>query len=481
MSIEKRGANTWRIGIQIKGANGLEWVRRTLRYPASMSEAKQRKQAELEEARLKLDADEGRVQPSKGRMTVKQLAEYWMENHVLPECKPTTISGYRSFLSSRIIPDLGDLPLQKLTPARITEWLTAVRTSPRRTTRKSDDQLAHKRSPADMGEMCADEELNKPLSPRTVQHFHSTLNDMLAYAVRLGFIPENPMLKVDRPKAPKARVGYLQEDDTLRLISCLPQEENPVYRISLLLALTCSLRLCEVDALRLQDVDFINGTIDISRALTYTPASGTVIGTPKSDAGCRLIAVPDQLLQMLREEAEWQRQAEQLLGPAWKGTGNIVHGPDGAPLAHDTVSKWFRRFAKRNGFQNITFHDLRHSHATYLLANGIDIQAVSTRLGHSDASTTLRIYSHAMRRRDYDAANVMTGMLSGMPQLQPSSITISGDDASVAEILAALPQEVHVQRTGAPSAHATAPASAPAGSPSATSASALDDDDDPQP
>ena len=91
--------------------------------------------------------------------------------------------------------------------------------------------------------------------------------------------------------------------------------------------------------------------------------------------------------------------------------GGIVHAWNGAQLHHDTPSKWFRRFADAHGFEGVRFHDLRHTHATILLANNIDAVAVATRMGHADASVTLRIYAHALRRRDEDAAQAAQDLL----------------------------------------------------------------------
>lgn len=89
----------------------------------------------------------------------------------------------------------------------------------------------------------------------------------------------------------------------------------------------------------------------------------------------------------------------------------IAYPWNGAQLHHDTPSKWFRRFADAHGFEGVRFHDLRHTHATILLANNIDAVAVATRMGHADASVTLRIYAHALRRRDEDAAQAAQGLL----------------------------------------------------------------------
>ena len=189
-------------------------------------------------------------------------------------------------------------------------------------------------------------------------------------------------------------------------------------RAALLLALLCGLRLGEVGALRLSDVDWEQGTIDISRALKYTPQTGNIEGPTKSAAGERLIALPASMMAVLHAAREYQRDAQAWAGDVWVGEGWIVHAWNGAQLHHDTPSKWFRRFADAHGFEGVRFHDLRHTHATILLANNIDAVAVATRLGHSDATVTLQTYAHALRRRDQDAARALQAVLdrAGNPE-----------------------------------------------------------------
>lgn len=194
------------------------------------------------------------------------------------------------------------------------------------------------------------------------------------------------------------------EERALELLRCLKDEPNMCYRCTVLLALLCGLRLGEVGELKLSDVDWEKGTIDISRALKYTSISGSFVDVPKTYAGERIITLPAGMMTVLHETREYQKECQQLAPHLWQGEGWIVHGWDGRQLHHDTPSKWFRRFADAHGFQGITFHNLRHTHATLLLANNIDVVAVAHRMGHSDPSVTLRTYAHALARRDQDAA-----------------------------------------------------------------------------
>ena len=411
-TIEKRGKNAWRVGTQVPTETGWEWIRETVHFPATMTEAKQRKEAEKALAHLIADIDEGKRKPTSHKTyTVATFAEYWMQQHVEPNLSAVTCKTYRHFLDARIIPMLGDVPLKKLTPTKLTEWINEVRSSPRRSTSLPPDQRKRPTTPSEDSRHTKAKTADDPLSPRTVRHYYDTMEAMLDKAVQWDILPSNPMEKVDRPIVKKVHVHYLTEERAVELLRCLKDEPNMCYRTAVLLALLCGLRLGEVGALRLSDIDWEHGTIDISRALKYTPATGNFEGSPKSDAGERLIALPDGMMEVLRSAKQYQEETAKAIGDNWVGEGWIVHAWNGAQLHHDTPSKWFRKFADAHGFEGVRFHDLRHTHATMLLANNIDAVAVATRLGHADASTTLRVYAHALRRRDEDAAKAAQTIL----------------------------------------------------------------------
>ena len=183
-TIEKRGKNSWRIGTQVQTENGWEWVRDTIHLPGTMSEAKQRKEAEKALARLIVDVEEGRAKPTSAKSyTVAAFAEYWMEQHVKPNLAANTYKNYRHFLDARILPMLGNVPLKKLTPTMLTEWVNQVRESPRRTAALPDEKLAHPRRPSEEARRAKAKPKDAPLSPRTVRHYYDTMDAMLDKAV----------------------------------------------------------------------------------------------------------------------------------------------------------------------------------------------------------------------------------------------------------------------------------------------------------
>ena len=407
-TIEKRGKGSWRIGFQVETPRGWEWVRETIHVDPQLSESRQRKEAEKALARLQTEVEAGTKGPTRTHYTVRAWSEVWMEKEVKPNCSPVTYADYRWLLDSRILPLLGDVPLNKLTPVMLTDWLAQIRTSPRKPHRLPDDQLVHKRPPS---RQLPPQKEDKPLAVKTLQHYHSCMDTMLSAAVRLEVLKNNPMEKVMRPAGRKKRARFLSEERALELLRCLKDEPNMCYRCAVLLALCCGLRLGEVGELKLSDVNWENGTIDISRALKYTGVSGSFVDVPKTDAGARIISLPAGMMTLLHETREYQEECRKLVPHLWQGQGWIVHGWDGRQLHHDTPSKWFRRFADAHGFQGVTFHNLRHTHATLLLANNIDVVAVAYRMGHSDPSVTLRTYAHALTRRDQDAAQTFDRLL----------------------------------------------------------------------
>lgn len=410
-TIEKRGKGSWRIGIQVETPSGWKWVRETIHIDPQLSDSKQRKEAEKALARLQTEVDAGEKGPPGHHYTVRTWSEKWMETEIKPNCSPVTYAGYRYLLDSRILPLLGDVGLSRLTPVILTEWLAQVRQSTRKCTRLPDDQLTHKRPPS---RPLREENKNKPLSVKTLQNYYSCMDSMLSAAVRLDVLASNPMEKVTRPAGRKKKARYLSEERALELLRCLKDEPNMCYRCAVLLALLCGLRLGEVGELKLSDVDWKNGTIDISRALKYTSDSGSFVDAPKTDAGERIITLPAGMMTVLHETREYQEECRRLVPHLWQGQGWIVHGWDGRQLHHDTPSKWFHRFAEAHGFQGVTFHNLRHTHATILLANNIDVVAVAHRMGHSDPTVTLRTYAHALKRRDQDAAQALDQLLVGV-------------------------------------------------------------------
>ena len=413
-TVEHRGKNSWRIGAQVKIAGSWQWVRIPLRMDPELPEDAQRRAAERElrklEARL---AGEPVDVP-----TLRDWSETWLKKHLSQDASPVTVANYRYLLSSRILPQLGDLPLTDLTPARLTDWLYNLRKEPRKSTRLPDDKLKRPRRKRE--QLITDAQAAKPLSAKTAQNYLGCVKTMLAAAVRVGLLEYNPADRVQGPKKRKKKKATLPEPEVIALLQLIITEAEAPLKLAVLLAMLCSLRLGEVGALKYSNIDWDSGTITVDRSLKYTPADGAFISETKTEAGDRVITLPPSMIRILHD-AMWDDVMEaQDLPEKWKGAFWIVHSRHGARVNKDTPSKWFRAFADAHGYQGLTFHGLRHVHASMLLQHHVDLQSVSVRMGHSDPSVTLRAYADAMPARDQEAAATMDRLLLATGSVVPA-------------------------------------------------------------
>ncbi len=189
-------------------------------------------------------------------------------------------------------------------------------------------------------------------------------------------------------------------------------DDDPlVYQFAILLTLSTGLRLGELIALTEDDFNREEHYITISKALSETKGKKEYSLTKTKKT--RVEYYPEELEQLLDEHLEIEALKKQQLGVE---NNLIFTGIKGDFIAKKTISDWFRRFLIRNKLKRITFHGLRHTSATMLLASGIPLKNVAERLGHSRASTTANIYAHAIPRIDKDAANVFSNILSGGTQ-----------------------------------------------------------------
>lgn len=249
----------------------------------------------------------------------------------------------------------------------------------------------------------------KKRSKGTIRAYQAIISMILSWAVELELIPFNvAMRKRQRRNIGRKKEAYsLDDEETRRLLTVLKLE--PVrFRTAITVLIYTGMRRGELLGLKWSDIDFENGIININKTISYAPDLGVHVNLTKNSSSERYIKVSPQVIAALKELRLDQAQKRLMLGSAWLDTGFIFTGDTGAVMHPDTISNEFKKFKDKNGFSpELHLHSLRHTAASLMIAAGVDLVSVAHRLGHSDASTTSKIYAHAIQKADARASEVL--------------------------------------------------------------------------
>lgn len=257
------------------------------------------------------------------------------------------------------------------------------------------------------------------------------LKQVLRQAVNDDIILRNPCERVEAPKRQKSKVGSaLDKKGVARLTQALRDEEARSYPLAKLpqqqhttdmahattvrLALTAGLRRGEILGLSWGDMDFSADELHVRHTLCKTTGN---LKDPKTDSGNRTVSLDAQMVEDLKRWKATQARYLISLGIAQNAETPLITNEAGNRMDGDNLTRWWRAFRDKYGFAGLRFHDLRHTHATMLVSSGLNIKAVSSRLGHASVGITLDLYSHAQREDDVKAAAII-GQIMAEPAPQ---------------------------------------------------------------
>lgn len=236
------------------------------------------------------------------------------------------------------------------------------------------------------------------LSPRTVRHHHRIIHDALQHAVRWGLILRNVAQAVDPPRFSNKEMMTLDQSSVQRFLEvACGSEYFPLFH----LLLFTGMRRSKALGLRWRNVDVDLLTLSVIQVMHQLRGGEMIFREPKSARSRRLIDLPSASGIVLRE---WRSQQEAKMGRSATPEDLVFTTPTGAPVPPDSLTHAFIKLAKQNGFNGLRLHDLRHSHATLMLQQGIHPKIVQERLGHSSIQVTLDIYSHVAPGKQKAAA-----------------------------------------------------------------------------
>lgn len=248
---------------------------------------------------------------------------------------------------------------------------------------------------------------DKPLSPGTIRDYHGVIYTVLAQAEREMIIPYNPAEKATLPPKCKVRESEsLQPEQVQAMLEALEGEPLDV-RTMLTLFIVTGCRRGEIMGLRWEKIDFSTGQVKIDRSLHYLSDRGVFEGDTKT-SNTRYIVLPKEAVSLLRKYKAWQIERRLKMGDQWQDTGYVFTRANGTAMNPDTANLIMNRFCEKYGFPHVHPHTFRHTAASILLSNGIDVLTVSKMLGHADTSTTLDTYGHAIDEAKRRAAECIS-------------------------------------------------------------------------
>ncbi|MBQ9020935.1 MAG: site-specific integrase [Alistipes sp.] len=271
---------------------------------------------------------------------------------------------------------------------------------------------------------------DRGISGSTLRRFYITLNQILKQAEMHELIRRNPCSRVKAPRPNNNTRDSLTASEGARLLRCIAQAEEQAYieeaekeerqtergnlfartylrglapiacTMAARIGLATGARRGEVLALCWGAIDLEEGTLAILQSVTERGE----VKQPKTSAGRRIVSIDAATVSALKRWKQYQARELRKLGIKQNGSTPAISDSKGTFLIPSNFSRWWRSFTAENGFEGLCFHSLRHTQATQLLANGVDLRTVQGRLGHASASLTLGLYSHFVPQNDSKAA-----------------------------------------------------------------------------
>lgn len=364
--IRERSPGKWAIVLDVRNPATGKNRRRWHSFRGS------KRDAQIECARL-VTALKGGTYIDPNKTTLAAFFARWLD-HIRSRVSPRTFERYSEIVDKNILPSLGGTLLTRLRPAQISETYAAA--------------LANGRRDGKGG-----------LSSATVLYMHRILKHALADAVRWELLLRNPAAAVDPPKVERGSLTTYDMAQTAELLEAL---RGSRLFAPVMIGVLCGLRRGEICALRWRHVGLAGAALAVVESAEQTKA-GVRYKPPKSGRG-RSIALSATVVGELR--AHRLRQAEELLRAGIRQSDDtfVYAREDGEPLQPRSLSQMWRLARATLPLPGIRLHDLRHGHATHLLAAGVHPKIASERLGHSRVGITLDLYSHVLPGMQEDAA-----------------------------------------------------------------------------
>jgi integrase len=363
-SVRKKNKQSWEITIDVGRDENGKRLRKYFHVTGTKAEA----QRELR--RLLTQLDKG-LPVDDSKVATGEFLERWLSDYAEIRTAQRTVDGYRGIIERYLKPELGNVLLAKLKPQHIQKLYSSM--------------------------------MGKGLSARTILHTHRVLSNALKNAVKWGLLVRNVCDAVDPPRPRRKQMNVLDEADISKFLDAIGKSRyGPVF----FLMLYTGLRRGETLGLRWCDVDLKSDpkTISVNKSVVRLKNKGIVVTEPKTPYSRRLVTLPESAAALLRGLHAKQMEERSEAGVQWDEKNFVFPHPDGGPLSPDTITHAFIKIIRRKGLPKVRLHDLRHTHATWMIKAGTNPKVVSERLGHSSITITMDTYSHVLPGMQKEAA-----------------------------------------------------------------------------
>jgi integrase len=305
---------------------------------------------------------------TRARQNTGQFLEHWLERVHKPTIRESSYIRYRTILDQHLLPALGPIQLQKLTPEHI--------------------------------ETLYERKQKEGLSARTIRTLHVVLHRALETAVRRRYIARNVCDDVSLPRLSRHEIRPLTGEQAHRLLA---SARGHRLECLLMVALATGMRRGELLALRWKDIDFERKSLSIRHTVNRFERRGYIETEPKTQSSRRNIILPSFVIEALKQHRVRQVEARLKAGTAWQEHDLVFCNMYGRYMDPAGLRRLYKGLLKQAGLPDLRFHDLRHSAATILLSMGVPAKVIQELLGHSQISMTLGTYSHVLPGMQQDA------------------------------------------------------------------------------
>jgi len=327
------------------------------------------------------------IDMGKSIQSLNEWLIYWLENYKKYGTKAKTYERYLGLVNQYIKPYIGKFPIKDLTPAILQSHFVF---------------LLKNGGKQKIG-----------IAPRSVNAVRRLLISSFEEAVGLGYILKNPAQRTTSMKVEKAAMHIIRHEEGERLIKAALQRSRTAWLV-IVLALGTGMRISEIYGLEWSNVNLQEKYLVVKKSVVTTNHGILVQDSTKTATSNRKIPLPEFVVRALRRYALWQKTLHIRLGSKFAASDFVLANEDGKPRSPNSFSAHdYKGLLRRAGIDTaVRFHDLRHTHATWLLEAGVHVKVVSERLGHANIRITLDTYAHVLKTMQEQAIGALNSMFA---------------------------------------------------------------------